>query len=152
MPKGVILSHHALLSNIRSIRIAFQPILSGTEVFLSFLPLSHSYEHTCGFLFPISIGAEIYYAEGADTLTNNMVEVRPTIMTCVPRLYEVMRQRILAGVVRQGGKKEKLFNKTLALGLKKADPSARLGLGEKVVDAPWSGWCAKRCASASAAG
>ena len=134
LPKGVILSHHALLSNIRSIRIAFEPILSGTEIFLSFLPLSHSYEHTCGFLFPISIGAEIYYAEGADTLTNNMVEVRPTIMTCVPRLYEVMRQRILAGVARQGGSKEKLFNKTLALGLKKVDPEQGLGLGEKLTD------------------
>ncbi len=134
LPKGVILSHHALLSNIRSIRIAFEPILSGTEIFLSFLPLSHSYEHTCGFLFPISVGAEIYYAEGADTLTNNMVEVRPTIMTCVPRLYEVMRQRILAGVAREGGKKEKFFNKTLALGLKKNDPDSRLGLGEKLVD------------------
>ncbi|MEM7122468.1 MAG: AMP-dependent synthetase/ligase [Pseudomonadota bacterium] len=134
LPKGVILSHHALLSNIRSIRIAFEPILSGTEIFLSFLPLSHSYEHTCGFLFPISIGAEIYYAEGADTLTNNMVEVSPTIMTCVPRLYEVMRQRILAGVARQGGSKEKLFNKTLTLGLKKVDPEQSLGLGEKLTD------------------
>jgi long-chain acyl-CoA synthetase len=121
MPKGVMLSHHAILSNVRSIHLGFAPMLSGTETFLSFLPLSHSYEHTCGLYFPISIGAEIYYAEGADTLVANMPETRPTIMTCVPRLYEVMRQRIMAGVTRQGGKKEQLFNKALHLGTRKLE-------------------------------
>ena len=134
LPKGVMLSHHAILSNIRSIRIAFAPILSGIETFLSFLPLSHSYEHTCGLYFPISIGSEIYYAEGADTLVSNMPEVRPTIMTCVPRLYEVMRQRILAGAKREGGKKQQLFNRTLDLGLKKLEPGARLSLYERLMD------------------
>jgi long-chain acyl-CoA synthetase len=134
LPKGVVLSHHALLSNIRSIRLAYQPILSGTEVFLSFLPLSHSYEHTCGFYFPISIGAEIYYAEGVDSLVGNLPEVRPTIMTCVPRLYEVMRQRIMMGVKRQPARQQKLFHRTLELGLKKLDPNARLGLVERLVD------------------
>ena len=133
LPKGVMLSHHALLSNIRSIRLAFEPILSGTETFLSFLPLSHSYEHTCGFYFPILIAAEIYYAEGVDTLVTNMPEARPTIITCVPRLYEVMRQRILLGVQRQSQTKRKLFERTLALGLKKIR-TGRLSLLERLVD------------------
>ena len=57
-----------------------QPIGLGDEVFLSFLPLSHSYEHTGGQFFPISIGAQIYYAESVDKLAANMAEVRPTIM------------------------------------------------------------------------
>src|SRR5260370_5620686 len=60
---------------------------------LSFLPLSHSYEHTAGLMFPISIGAEIYFAEGADTLATNLVEVQPTIMTAVPRIYERSEER-----------------------------------------------------------
>jgi len=55
----------------------------GNEVFLSFLPLSHSYEHMAGQFFPISIGAEIYYAEGIESLGANMIEARPTIMTAV---------------------------------------------------------------------
>ena len=86
------------------------------EVFLSFLPLSHSYEHTAGLHFPISIGAQIYYAEGFDRLSANMVETKPTIMTAVPRLYEIMHQRIAAGVRRKGGLSEKLFNRTVTLG------------------------------------
>ena len=137
LPKGVMLSHHAVLSNVRSIHLGFEPLLSGVETFLSFLPLSHSYEHTCGLYFPIAIGAEIYYAEGADTLVANMPETRPTIMTCVPRLYEVMRQRILAGVTRQGGKKEQLFNKALHLGTRRLEGESLGPLGwvqDKVLD------------------
>ena len=72
----------------------------GNDVFLSFLPLSHSYEHTAGQFLPISIGAQIYYAESIDKLTDNMAEARPTIMTAVPRLYEVMHQRIQRGLLK----------------------------------------------------
>src|SRR3546814_14348463 len=78
----------------------------GDEVFLSLLPLSHSYEHTAGLFFPISIGAQIYYAEGPDQLAANLLEVRPTIMTAVPRLYEVLHDRILRGLERKGGRSE----------------------------------------------
>ncbi|MBC6440069.1 MAG: long-chain fatty acid--CoA ligase [Rhodospirillales bacterium] len=133
LPKGVVLSHHAVMSNIKSIYIAFEPLLSSKETFLSFLPLSHSYEHTAGLYFPISIGAEIYYAEGADTLITNMPEARPTIMTCVPRLYEVMRQRILSGVNRQGGKKKEFFEKAVVLGTKRLN-GERLGILERLQD------------------
>ncbi len=133
LPKGVILSHHAVMSNIKSIYLGFRPLLSGVETFLSFLPLSHSYEHTCGLYFPISIGAEIYYAEGADTLITNMPEARPTIMPCVPRLYEVMRQRILAGVNREKGMKKEFFEKAVYLGTKKLN-GEKLGLIEHLQD------------------
>ena len=76
-----MLSHGAILHNCRGAHDVLQQIGLDDEVFLSFLPLSHSYEHTAGQFFPISLGAQIYYAESVDKLTDNMAEVRPTIMT-----------------------------------------------------------------------
>lgn len=118
-PKGVMLHHGAILHNCTGALDALKNIMNGTEVFLSFLPLSHSYEHTAGQFFPLSIGAEIYYAEGVETLAANLLEARPTIMTAVPRLYETFHQRISRGVKAQGGTKEKLFNRAVELGLKR---------------------------------
>jgi long-chain acyl-CoA synthetase len=104
------------------------------EVFLNFLPLSHSYEHTAGMMFPISIGASVYFAEGADTLAANMIEARPTIMTAVPRLYETLHQRLVRMVDRDGGWKAKLFYRAVALGEKRlADPRS-LTLIETLTD------------------
>lgn len=117
-PKGVMLHHGSILHNCTGARDALAELGLGQEVFLSFLPLSHSYEHTAGQFFPVSIGAQIYYCE-ADTLAASMVEVRPTIMTAVPRLYETFHSRITHGVKKQGGVKEKLFNRTVQLGRKK---------------------------------
>ena len=115
-PKGVMLTHYNILANLRGAWGLLERIGLGQEVFLSFLPLSHAYEHTAGQFFPIAMGAEIYYAEGADTLSANLVEARPTILTCVPRLYEVLRQRIVNSVQRQGGISRKLFDQALELG------------------------------------
>jgi long-chain acyl-CoA synthetase len=134
-PKGVMLSHGAILQNCRGARILLETLGLDDEVFLSFLPLSHSYEHTAGLFFPISLGAQIYYAEGADKLAANLPEARPTIMTAVPRLYETMHQRITSGVERAGGLKARLFHKTLALGRKKYEAPGSLGLGERLLDA-----------------
>ena len=134
VPKGVMLTHANILANCRGAYVLLESIGYGDEVFLCFLPLSHSYEHTAGMMFPISLGAEIYFAEGAETLGANMQEARPTIMTAVPRLYETMHQRILRGVEREGGLKAKLFMKTLALGRKRYDDPASLGFGEKIAD------------------
>lgn len=133
-PKGVMLSHRAIFCNLLSAHELLKELGLGDEVFLSFLPLSHSYEHTCGLMFPISIGAQIYYAEGADTLAANLQEARPTIMTAVPRLYEVLHGRIVAGVERAGGKKRELFMKALALGRKRIEQPGSLSLGEKALD------------------
>lgn len=72
------------------------------ERFLSFLPLSHAYEHTGGQYLPIGVGAEIFYSEGLEKLASNIEETRPTIMVVVPRLFEVLRTRIMKQVEKQG--------------------------------------------------
>jgi long-chain acyl-CoA synthetase len=126
-PKGVMLSHGAILSNCAGSTKMLQEMGLDDEVFLSFLPLSHSYEHTAGQFFPIMLGAQIYYAEGIDKLAQNMAEVHPTLMTAVPRLYEVMHDRIRRGVKQAGGLSEKLFEKTVSLGRKQYENAGNLG-------------------------
>jgi long-chain acyl-CoA synthetase len=83
--------------------------------------------------FPISIGAEIYFAEGADTLAANLIEVRPTIMTAVPRLYETMHQRLSRNIERESGLKRRLFEKAVAIGRKRLGDEP-MSLGERVLD------------------
>jgi long-chain acyl-CoA synthetase len=133
-PKGVLLSHGAILHNCAGSADAIEPLGLDGNVFLSFLPLSHSYEHMAGQFFPVSIGAEIYYAEGVETLSANMLEARPTIMTAVPRLYEMMHGRILAGVQKAGGLKEKMFMGAVALGTKRFNNAASLSVCDRLKD------------------
>lgn len=135
VPKGVMLHHGAILHNCAGAQDALKELGLERETFLSFLPLSHSYEHTAGLFFPISIGGEIYYAEGVEALSQNMAEAHPTIMTAVPRLYEVLYQKITTGVVKAGGLKQKMFNKTIALGRKRYE-NGRLGLIDSLIDIP----------------
>ena len=90
------------------------------EVFLSFLPLSHAYEHTGGQHFPIGLGAQIYYAEGLEKLASNIEEVRPTIMVVVPRLFEVLRTRIVKAIEKQGKLSNYLLGRAVSIGGKKA--------------------------------
>src|SRR5580700_2623249 len=116
IPKGVMTTHRNIIANCRGAYRVLEQLGLGDEVFLSFLPLSHSYEHTAGEMFPISLGAQIYFAEGAETLAANMLEARPTIMTAVPRLYETLHQRMLRGIEREGGMKARLFFLALRLG------------------------------------
>ncbi|MDV7340552.1 AMP-dependent synthetase/ligase [Terasakiella sp. A23] len=118
-PKGVMLPHRAIMHNCQGATTLLKDIGLDNETFLSFLPLSHSYEHTAGLMWPISLGAQIYYAESADKLVNNMAECSPTVMTAVPRLYEMMRAKILRGVEQAGGKKASMFHKTVELGINK---------------------------------
>jgi len=133
VPKGVILSHANILANCRGAYQLLETIGFGDEVFLCFLPLSHSYEHTAGMMFPISLGAEIYFAEGAETLAVNLPEARPTIMTAVPRLYETMHQRLQRTMEREGGLKAKLFKRALELGRKHYEDPKSLRLGERIL-------------------
>lgn len=133
-PKGVALRHGSILSNCLGAHQVLLELGLDHEVFLSFLPMSHSYEHTAGVHFPISIGAQVYCAESTETLVANLPEVRPTIMTAVPRLYETMHRRILTGIERDGGLKAKLFFTALELGKKRyADPRS-LGPIDRIVD------------------
>ncbi|HVB17118.1 MAG TPA: AMP-binding protein, partial [Stellaceae bacterium] len=133
VPKGVMLSHRNIIANCRGAFRLLQMLGLDDEVFLSFLPLSHSYEHTAGMMFPISIGAEIYFAEGADTLAHNLLEARPTIMTAVPRLYETMHQRIRLAIERERGVKRHLFERAVAIGRKRLAGEA-LSFGERLID------------------
>ena len=133
IPKGVMTSHRNILANCHGAYRLLETLGLGDEVFLNFLPLSHSYEHTAGLMFPISLGAEIYFAEGAETLAANMLEARPTIMTAVPRLYETLHRRITLGVERKGGLARRMFDKTAAIGRKRLASQA-LTLDERLLD------------------
>ncbi|MGF1562841.1 MAG: AMP-dependent synthetase/ligase [Geminicoccaceae bacterium] len=134
-PKAVVLTHRNLIANVQSgIALLEKEAPSRHHVFLSFLPLSHSYEHTAGFLLPISIGAEIYYAESVERLAENIKETRPTILPCVPRLHEVMRQKITARVNRVGGFKAKLFYKAVELGRKDYETPEKMNLVDRLAN------------------
>ncbi|CAA7613581.1 long-chain fatty acid--CoA ligase [Magnetospirillum sp. UT-4] len=133
-PKGVMLSHGALIADCLGAHRLLAGFGLGDEVFLSFLPLSHSYEHTVGLIFPIAIAAQIRYAEGLEHLAANMAETHPTIMTAVPRLYETMRGRILHAIERQGGLKARLFRWAVALGAKRYRQGGRLGPLDSLAD------------------
>ena len=134
VPKGVMLSHGAIIANCKGAYHVVEELLGpGSERFLSFLPLSHSYEHTAGLIFPLSIKAEVYYAESLDRLAANMEEVRPTVMTAVPRLYETMYGRIRRGIAQKGGLSEKLFMKAADIGRRRYE-SAPLALSDRLLD------------------
>ena len=117
-PKGVVLSHGGILSNCEGAINLIKPILSNKTRFLTWLPLSHSYEHTVQFV-QISVGAKIYYAEGIDKLLKNMSECKPEIMTAVPRFYQNLYQKINSNFKKQTGFKKKIINATISLGNKK---------------------------------
>ena len=118
LPKGVMLTHGNILANCASIHplldeVGVQP---DQEVFLSFLPLSHAYERTAGQFFPLTIGAEIYYSRGVEHLATEMGEIRPTVMTAVPRLFELLHQRITAGLRKQPKWRQRLLARAETLG------------------------------------
>jgi len=124
-PKGVMLSHRAMLSNCHGAFELVAPLRLADEVYLSFLPLSHSYEHTVGQYFLLSIGTEIVYSRGVEHLAADMLAVRPTIMAMVPRLLEAIRTRILAQVAREPAWKQALFHRAMRYGEARAQ-GARL--------------------------
>nr|WP_294815454.1 AMP-dependent synthetase/ligase [uncultured Sphingomonas sp.] len=120
-PRGVMQHHGAILHNVDGCcTIISEDFGWEDEVFLSFLPLSHAYEHTGGQHFPIGLGAEIYYSEGLEKLASNIEEVRPTIMVVVPRLFEVLRTRISKAVEKQGRLSAYLLDRAVAIGGKRA--------------------------------
>ena len=134
LPKGVMLSHGNILANCYGATVLVKTLGIDNEVFLSFLPLSHSYEHTGGQFLPISLGAEIYYAERVETLNTNLLECRPTFMTAVPRMYETMRMRILQNLKHQKPLQQKMFNLALKLGMKKYETPNAMTLWDKALD------------------
>jgi long-chain acyl-CoA synthetase len=134
VPKGVMLTHGSILCNMQGAYKLLLEINLATEIFLSFLPLSHAYEHTAGQFLPISIGGQIYFAESVERLVENMAEVKPTIMTAVPRLYEAIHQKILRGLKTAKPTQRRLFDLTLKLGRKRYENPGSLSLKEKLLD------------------
>ncbi|WP_380873753.1 AMP-dependent synthetase [Sphingomonas sp. DBB INV C78] len=121
-PRGVRQHHGAILHNVAGCTTVISEDFGwDDEVFLSFLPLSHAYEHSGGQHFPIGLGAQIYYSEGLEKLASNIEEVRPTIMVVVPRLFEVLRARVLKSVEKQGKVAQYLMRRALAIGEKDYD-------------------------------
>ena len=132
-PRGVRLHHGSILCNVEGAAYILAEDLGwGEEVFLSFLPLSHAYEHTGGQYLPIGMGAQIYYSEGLEKLASNIEEVRPTLMVVVPRLFEVLRTRIMKQVEKQGKVANYLMDRALGIGGRKAAGKRR------IVDLPMS--------------
>jgi long-chain acyl-CoA synthetase len=118
-PRGVMQHHGAILHNAEGcVAVIAEDFGWEDEIFLSFLPASHAYEHSGGQFFPIALGAQIYYSEGLEKLASNIEEVKPTIMIVVPRLFEVLRQRILKQVEKQGRLSQYLLKRALAIGSK----------------------------------
>ncbi len=118
-PKGVMLTHGSILSNIVGANELVKEIKVKDHRFLSIIPLSHAYEHTAGFFLPIYIGAEIYFNDNRDQIVSDLLSVKPTLMTAVPRLYEVLYKKINNQLATQNKVTQKLFYKTVALGTKR---------------------------------
>lgn len=106
-PKGVMLTHGNLVSNI----VASLNVITADEkdTFLSFLPLSHSFERMAGHFLATSVGAAIYYAESINTVADNMREVHPTLMTAVPRFYEKVYGKVIDSIAAGSAVKQKIF-------------------------------------------
>ena len=133
-PKAVMLTHRSIQSNIDA---AGELLAEGQAKkdarFLSLLPLSHSYEHTAGMHLPFQMGSEVWYCESPDQIALNLTEVQPSLMTAVPRLYEVLHDRITRGVRAKGGLSEKLFFRAADLGARRAR-GEKLSLVESIQD------------------
>jgi Long-chain acyl-CoA synthetases (AMP-forming) len=117
-PKGVILSHGGILNNVVGSCEITKPLFNSRPVFLTWLPLSHSYEHCLQFV-QIAVGARVFYAEKIEKLLENISEAKPTIMAAVPRFYQNLYNKINMNLKKQTGLKAKLIDATIHLGRKK---------------------------------
>jgi len=117
-PKGVILSHGGILNNLEGACEIMKPLIDSRPVFLTWLPLSHSYEHCVQFA-QIAVGAKVFYAEKIEKLLENISEAKPTIMTAVPRFYQNLYNKININMKKQTGFKAKLIDATIRLGKKR---------------------------------
>ena len=119
-PKGVMLSHGGILNNCEGAYTLLKEFVSSKPHFLTWLPLSHSYEHTVQFV-QMAVGAKVFYAESIDKLIKNMSDCNPEIMTAVPRFYQNLYQKINSTFNKAEGFKKKIINATINLGKKKLE-------------------------------
>lgn len=131
-PKGVILSHGGILNNLEGACEILKPLIDKRPIFLTWLPLSHSYEHTVQFA-QIAVGAKVFYAEKIEKLLDNMSEAKPTIMTAVPRFYQNLYNKININMKKAKGLKAKLIKSTIFLG-RKILLKQKMSLSEKFLN------------------
>ena len=132
-PKGVILSHGGILNNCEGAIEILEPLIKKDQTrFLTWLPLSHSYEHTVQFV-QITVAARVFYAESIEKLIKNMNDCSPEIMTAVPRFYQNLYQKINTSFNKATGVKKLLVKKMIDLGLKKIKKKP-LNFIEKIQD------------------
>ena len=131
-PKGVMLSHGGILNNCEGSTKLLKEIITTKPKFLTWLPLSHSYEHTVQFV-QIAVGAKIFYAESIDKLIKNMNDCSPDIMTAVPRFYQNLYQKISSTFKKATGVKKLLVNSTTQIG-KKYFLKEKLSIYEKFIN------------------
>jgi long-chain acyl-CoA synthetase len=115
VPKGVMLSHRNILFDVWQTTKKAQ-VLTDREVFLSFLPLSHVFERSIGYYLPMMNGGMIAFADSIEKISENMIEIEPTLMVCVPRLFEKIYSRIFENVHQLALYKRKLFRNALSIG------------------------------------
>ena len=131
-PKGVILSHGGILNNLEGAHEIIKPLIDKKPIFLTWLPLSHSYEHTVQFV-QIAVGAKVFYAEKIEKLLDNISEAKPTIMTAVPRFYQNLYNKININIKKTKGFKAKLIKATIDLG-KKELLNHKMNFSEKLIN------------------
>jgi len=131
-PKGVILSHGGILNNLEGACEILKPLIDKRPIFLTWLPLSHSYEHTVQFA-QIAVGAKVFYAEKIEKLLDNISEAKPTIMTAVPRFYQNLYNKINMNMKKAKGFKAKLIKATIYLG-KKELLKQKMNFSEKLMN------------------
>ena len=132
-PKGVVLSHGGILANCEGALDLLDPLIKKKDpIFLTWLPLSHSYEHAVQFI-QILTGAKVFYAESLEKLLSNMSLAKPTIMTAVPRFYQNLYNKINSNFNKQIGFKKTLIDKTIYLG-KKSLKKEHLKIHEKIIN------------------
>lgn len=134
-PKGVMLTHYNFVENVK-VCLQQIPVIDETETFLSFLPLSHVFERTATYHVCCAQGCKIAFAQSLELLAKNMGEVRPTVMSCVPRLLERIHDKAIKSGTSGGGLKANIFNWAIETGkkyreAKEAGKSVGLILGGK---------------------
>jgi len=131
-PKGVILSHGGILNNLEGAQEILKPLIDKKPIFLTWLPLSHSYEHAVQFV-QIAVSAKVFYAEKIEKLLENISQAKPTIMTAVPRFYQNLYNKISMNMKKATGLKARLIELTISLGKKKL-LKKKMSFYEKIMD------------------
>jgi long-chain acyl-CoA synthetase len=114
-PKGVMLTHSNFVQNVK-VCLQQIPVINKDDLFLSFLPLSHVFERTATYHVCCAVGSKIAFAQSLELLAKNMAEVKPSVMSCVPRLLERIHDKAMKNGTSAGGVKAKIFLWAIQIG------------------------------------